>query len=157
MRMEYIKGSNLAVTKNFRSYEFDCKGYKCCDVTVIDPNLAILLQKIRDSTNSPVTITSGYRCSTHNKEVGGASKSYHMQGMAADIVIRDLTPAQVAETAELCGATGIGLYENFVHVDVRPDKYFWIDKTGKQVDTFVTNKAAAMAAEIKAIMEKYGY
>ena len=34
---------------------------------------------------SPLNIVSGYRDPAHNKKVGGASKSQHMQGLAVDI------------------------------------------------------------------------
>ena len=68
-----------------------------------------------------------------NKKVGGAKYSQHVQGKAADIVISGVTPYEVAKYAESLGAGGIGLYNSFTHVDVRPGKSRWDQRSGKQV------------------------
>jgi uncharacterized protein YcbK (DUF882 family) len=88
------------------------------------------LQKIRDYFKRPITITSAYRCAIHNRNVGGATGSYHSQGKAADIVVDGVTPLEVAQYAESIGIKGIGLYEtdsdgHFVHIDTRTYKSFW--------------------------------
>ena len=70
---------------------------------------------------------------TANKKVGGAKYSQHVQGKAADIVISGVTPYEVAKYAESLGAGGIGLYNSFTHVDVRPGKSRWDQRSGKQV------------------------
>lgn len=44
-----------------------------------------LLQPLRDHFAHPITITSGYRSELVNKAVGGAKKSDHLYGKAADI------------------------------------------------------------------------
>lgn len=54
-------------------------------------HLAYCLDVIRDWFGKPIVITSGYRSSCLNALVGGSSKSYHMQGRAADITCDDLT------------------------------------------------------------------
>lgn len=48
-----------------------------------------VLQPLRDWANEPVNISSGYRCSSLNKAVGGVSNSQHVKGEAADIDIND--------------------------------------------------------------------
>lgn len=48
--------------------------------------LAENLEAIRKLLRVPMTITSGYRCPTLNKLVGGAANSDHMQGLAADFL-----------------------------------------------------------------------
>lgn len=47
-----------------------------------------VLEPTRIMTGEPLVITSGYRCRTLNTKVGGASNSYHLQGLAADIRVR---------------------------------------------------------------------
>lgn len=44
-----------------------------------------VLQPIRNKYGKPIIVTSGYRCVTLNKAVGGATFSQHCQGQAADI------------------------------------------------------------------------
>ncbi len=126
---EYRKDYKTALSANFKSHEFACHGKGCCSKVLIDEKLVDYLQKIRDHFGKPVTINSGYRCAKHNKAVGGASGSNHTKGMAADIVVKDVKPAEVAKYAESIGVLGIGLYEvndgNFVHIDTRPNKSFW--------------------------------
>lgn len=123
--MEIIKGSTIKLSKNFKSKEFDCKCGRRCGNTLIDLNLIRKLQLIRDYFDKPVIINSGYRCAAHNRNVGGAAKSQHRYGKAADIVVKGINPKEVAQYAEKIGLNGIGLYPSFCHVDVRNKKYFW--------------------------------
>lgn len=44
-----------------------------------------LLDPLRDAIGSPLTVTSGYRCPELNAAVGGAPRSHHLRGMAADV------------------------------------------------------------------------
>ncbi len=111
--------------------EFRCKNGS--DKILIADELVKLLQKIRDHYGKPITINSAYRTPAYNKKVGGAKYSQHVQGKAADIVISGVTPYEVAKYAESLGAGGIGLYNSFTHVDVRPGKSRWDQRSGKQV------------------------
>ena len=126
----YQKGSKEKLSENFNVSEFACHGSGCCTSLLVDEKLVEYLQQIRDHFGKEVTINSGYRCSTHNKNVGGVSGSRHMKGMAADISVKGVAPAEVAKFAESIGIRGIGLYESaksgyFVHIDTRTEKSFW--------------------------------
>lgn len=44
-----------------------------------------ILDPLREAFGEPIIVTSGYRCGRLNKAVGGATKSQHMYGQAADI------------------------------------------------------------------------
>lgn len=115
----------MKISTNFKAKEFDCKCGKYCRVTVIDYSLVEKLQKIRNHFNKPVIINSGYRCAQHNRNVGGASRSQHLFGKAADIVVQGVEPELVAKYAEAIGFKGIGRYKTFTHVDVRAKKARW--------------------------------
>jgi peptidoglycan hydrolase-like protein with peptidoglycan-binding domain len=136
------KGRATQLSKNFKSTEFDCNGSGCCTETPIDEDLVTFLQQIRDHFNAPVNISSGYRCPTHNAKVSNASsKSKHMYGMAADIKVTGVPPAEVAKYAESIGVLGIGLYDtdsdgHFVHIDTRPTKSFWFGHAQAYRSTF---------------------
>ena len=139
--MSYTKGNAVKLSSNFKSTEFDCHGKGCCSLTYIDGKLVEYLQKIRDHFGKPVTITSAYRCQKHNKNIGGVTSSYHTKGMAADIVVSDIAPLEVAKYAESIGILGIGLYETskdgyFVHIDTRTTKSFWYGQAQARRTTF---------------------
>lgn len=56
---------------------------------------ALCLQPLRDYMQTPVIITSGYRCAWLNRKVGGVSNSYHLRGLAADIHIESRLHARI--------------------------------------------------------------
>lgn len=137
----YIKGFAKQLSPNFNSNEFDCHGNGCCSETLIDQKLVELLQRIRDHFGKAITITSGYRCPTHNSKVSRAKNSYHTKGQAADFTVSGVTPREVAKYAESIGIKGIGLYEtdrdgHFVHIDTRTTKAFWYGQAESPVTTF---------------------
>lgn len=119
------KEGNVKLSNNFKVNEFACKDGS--DVIFVSPELVSILQKIRDYFGKAVNINSGYRTPTYNKSVGGASQSQHLYGTAADIRIAGVEPKDVAAYAEtlLFNTGGIGIYNNFVHVDVRKEKARW--------------------------------
>lgn len=129
---------DLKVARNFRRSEFRCK--RCCDKVIIQPDLPVALQELRDLLGSPVVITSGYRCKDKNDDVGGAKYSAHMGGYAADCFFPgvDLMDAYLCVVRALpwTDGGGIGLYPrwinhdgeikgNFIHLDVRRKRKRW--------------------------------
>lgn len=119
------KEGQTKLSNNFKVSEFACKDGS--DVIFIAPELVNVLQKIRDHFGKPVNINSAYRTPTYNAKVDGATHSQHLYGTAADIRITGVAPKDVAAYAEsiLSGTGGIGIYNNFVHVDVRRNKSRW--------------------------------
>ena len=117
------RDSTRQLSPGFRVREFVCKG---SDVVLIDDELVVLLQCIREHFGKPVHITSGYRTAEHNAAVGGSKSSQHLLGRAADFY--------VAETL-LPGRGGIGRYPKdakhpkrmtgWVHIDTRTNKSRW--------------------------------
>tara|TARA_R110002020_G_scaffold448039_2_gene660674 strand:- start:2425 stop:2799 length:375 start_codon:yes stop_codon:yes gene_type:complete len=124
----------MKITTNFSRREFDCK-----DGTIVPKELIGNLQELcknlevlRDYLNSPISITgSGYRTESHNKKVGGASRSQHLFAKAADMNAKGHTPKQVHEAIEHLISSGkmkqggLGLYKSFVHYDIRGNKARW--------------------------------
>lgn len=139
----YQEADKVQLSKNFNSYEFRCGlGSPCsCTTVLVDDKLVEYLQKIRDHFGKSVTITSGYRCPSYNKRIGGATGSRHSKGQAADIVVSGVTPREVAKYAESIGVLGIGLYEtsadgHFTHIDTRDYKSFWYGQNEAKRTTF---------------------
>lgn len=113
--------NRFKLSENFGLWEFHCR---CCQTVKIDKKLVDKLQALRDKVGVPLVITSGYRCPSHNKAEGGAPNSYHVKGMAADVVVPEgSTGEELAQAAKELGFTGIGVYSSFVHMDVRPGRY----------------------------------
>lgn len=167
----YSKSSNAALSKNLKVSEFACHGNGCCSTVLIDDQLVTYIQKIRDRFGKPITITSGYRCAIHNRNVGGATGSRHAKGHAADIVVHGVAPAEVAKYAESIGIKGIGLYEtakdgNFVHIDTRDYKSFWYGQAQVSRSTFgdkggitstnITSNSYSLKDFVKDIQKSFG-
>ena len=89
----------------------------------IDPYTASLYELIREACGgNPLYITSGWRCISHNKKVGGHPKSLHLLGMSLDIAKPKLISLDefyhIAD--EIVGENGgVGLYpsQEFIHID----------------------------------------
>lgn len=111
-------------TAHFKDKEFACKH---CGEIKLDSHLLAILELVRLRYGKPVIITSGYRCETHNKNVGGAPKSKHMLGIAADIKVKNVEPSEVYRFLNdtFPSSLGIGLYSGWVHVDTREERARW--------------------------------
>lgn len=118
--------NKIKVSENFSLHEFQCTGAgQIHDHVMLDEKLLELLQKLRTRINKPITINSGYRCPSRNAAVAGSPTSQHLYGKAADIAVPGMSPNAVAAAAEQVGFTGIGTYNTFTHVDVRPAPARW--------------------------------
>jgi uncharacterized protein YcbK (DUF882 family) len=86
-----------------------------------------LLQTIADTLGVKLKLNCVCRCEKENAKVGGAAKSYHVQGMAADISVMDLTTGDdmkselLYDAIKLIGIPCIIEYPGhyFCHVDIR--------------------------------------
>jgi len=123
----------MKLTKNFSKHEFDCKDGSDMpsEVLVNVKELANNLQVVRDLVCEVISINSAYRSPSHNKAVGGAKNSLHLQGKAADIVIENYTPSQVYYILkqlireDKISEGGLSEYKTFVHYDIRKTRARW--------------------------------
>ena len=125
MAFSYATDGDIRLSEHFKVYEFRCKDNT--DPIFVSLTLVNVLQRIREHFKKPVYINSAYRNPAYNAMIGGAKRSMHMYGMAADIHINGVTPKQIAEFAEtiMPDRGGIGIYDNFSHIDVREVKSRW--------------------------------
>lgn len=118
----YMKASNEKIKPHFKANEFQCKDKT--EGLLVAANLLDILEKIRNHFNAPVIINSGYRTPSWNSKVNGTPNSYHCKGMAADIVVKGHSSKEVAKYADsIMDQGGVIRYTNFVHVDVRENRY----------------------------------
>ena len=96
------------------------------------------LQELREWWEAPLYVTSGYRSQQHNTQIEGAQNSQHME-FATDVRpshhsphVDDIAPHQRRSAAVIIFAEearnhfdGVGLYNTFVHLDLRGKKVEW--------------------------------
>lgn len=109
---------------SFSPQELACRGTGRLRIV---PAAMDKLQALRDRLGKPLIINSGYRSPEHNRAVGGAKGSKHMEGSAFDVSMSNHDPATFIEAAQAVGFRAIGTYprQNFVHVDARPNAARW--------------------------------
>lgn len=56
-----------------------------------------VLDPVRDMVNTPIIITSGYRCPQVNRLIGGVDNSQHMSGCAADFHVQGYNHSMMYE------------------------------------------------------------
>ena len=81
--------------------------------------------KLAKNLGRPLRINSGYRTPEYNRKVGGAKNSQHVAKKAMDIRWPDgdfSTRIAFIQLACDVGFTGIGVYNNFMHVDTGPKR-----------------------------------
>lgn len=75
---------------------------------------------LQGATGITFKINSGYRDTEHNARVGGAKSSQHIDGNAIDIDVSGLSKqerVEVIRKASELGFTGLGVYDNALHLD----------------------------------------
>jgi uncharacterized protein YcbK (DUF882 family) len=93
----------------------------------IDPRVLDIVYKLQTHFGAQeIRVVSGYRVPT------GRGTSNHGRGRAIDLIVPGTPDIEVAKFAREIGFVGVGIYptSQFVHVDVRPRSYFWVDYSG---------------------------
>jgi len=104
---------------NFSPQEIACRGTGKCafNFSAMDK-----LQKLRDILGRPLIINSAYRSPEHNRNVGGATRSQHLEAKAFDVRQDNQEPNAFLKASKEAGFTGFGTYprSNFIHSDIGP-------------------------------------
>lgn len=129
----YNSTDKTQITAHFNISEFKCK----CGgnhSTKLDSDLLSKLEKLHSALEcSKIIINSGYRCPTHDRNVGGNGSGQHTKGNAADIVCYDSKNRIISSKIVCCAAQDIGFngianIDNSytaTHVDVRGGSLKW--------------------------------
>ena len=104
--------------KNFSPAEIACRG---TGKLLVHEAALDRLQALREKLGKPFIIRSAYRSPEHNRAVGGAKRSKHMEGTAFDIAMSNHNPAAFARGG---GLLGFSFYprSDFVHIDLGPKR-----------------------------------
>ena len=105
--------------QNFSPAEIACRG---TGQLKLHPEAMDKLQSLRDRLGKPLIIRSAYRSPEHNRAVGGAKASKHMEGTAFDIAMANHDPVALEAAARAVGFLGFGYYprSGFMHIDLGP-------------------------------------
>jgi uncharacterized protein YcbK (DUF882 family) len=117
----------------------------------VDPRTLSLAYRIETHFGVPeIRVVSGYRVPKPG------SHSNHGKGRAMDVIVPGVADEEVARFVRGTGFVGVGVYptSQFVHIDIRPRSYFWVDYSGPHArnrergilgDLAVKSDAAALA------------
>ena len=94
---KYMTDSDWEKSPYVSKEEFKCKCGKCDGYpSEISKTLIEDINKIRFYYNTPVTITSGLRCKSHNDSFDNSSpNSYHVKGQAVDMIVPGVSKSEV--------------------------------------------------------------
>lgn len=83
------------------------------------------LQPLRDKLKKPMIITSGFRNPKVNFLAGGKANSEHLEGKAADFIVKGMTPKQIIDFIVKSGVEYnqlINEYDKWVHISFNKGK-----------------------------------
>lgn len=96
----------------------------------VNPRTLALVYRIQTHFGVPeLRVVSGYRVPKPG------SHSDHGKGRAIDMVVPGVADEDVARFTREVGFVGVGVYptSQFIHVDIRPRSYFWVDFSGPRM------------------------
>ena len=141
----------------FSARELACKG---TGRLMIDADALSKLHDLRERLGIPMIITSAYRSPSHNRAVGGASRSKHMEAIAFDVRMDNHDPHDFEAAARAVGFTGFGYYpkQGFMHIDTSTPRS-WGSPFSKTVTRLpiepVAPKPNPLTAIIAAILRMF--
>lgn len=127
--------------KNFSPAEIACRGSGSLR---INEEALDKLQALRDRLGKPLIVRSAYRSPEHNRAVGGAPRSKHLDGAAFDIAMANHDPVEFEAAALAVGFLGFGFYprSGFIHVDLGPARQ-WGERFPVRATAFAAETSAA--------------
>jgi zinc D-Ala-D-Ala carboxypeptidase len=140
---------------SFSPREIACKG---TGKVLVNEDALDKLQALRDRLSKPLILTSAYRSPEHNRRVGGAKNSRHMQGDAFDVRMDNHDPFEFEAAARAVGFTGFGFYpkSGFMHIDTGPAREWgarwpdtptaWPSEPRRQPETIKDDREAQAVA-----------
>lgn len=91
---EFFRSSTAAKNGIKNEPSIDARATIVRNINLLVDNV---LDPIRGLVDTPIIITSGYRCPQVNRLVGGVDNSQHMSGCAADFHVKGFTPSMTYE------------------------------------------------------------
>jgi zinc D-Ala-D-Ala carboxypeptidase len=126
---------------NFSPAEIACRG---TGKLLVNEAALDKLQALRERLGKPLIVLSAYRSPEHNRAVGGAKVSKHMEGIAFDIAMANHDPEAFEAAARAVGFQGFGFYprSGFIHIDLGPARN-WGERFPKRATAFAADTPPA--------------
>lgn len=86
--------------------------------------LCCALEQVRALFDAPIIVSSGYRSERVNRVIGGASNSQHIQGLAADFTVIEVSPRETVRRISESAVPFDQLileFDRWVHLSVTRD------------------------------------
>ncbi|WP_069943377.1 D-Ala-D-Ala carboxypeptidase family metallohydrolase [Pseudomonas putida] len=86
--------------------------------------LCCALEQVRALFDAPIIVSSGYRSEKVNRLIGGAVSSQHVQGLAADFTVVEVSPRETVRRISESGVPFDQLileFDKWVHLSVARD------------------------------------
>ena len=143
----YSYDAKTQLTKNFNISEFRCKCYGKHniknDITLVE-KVQAMLDMLPDAVAA--YISSGHRCPTHDRNVGGSGYGPHVDGYAMDVSVRKKdgtfydtkTLSCIAQDMGFMGIANITYDFQWIHLDMKPRVYKG-DERGGNYNTVTTD------------------
>ena len=136
---------------NFSPAEIACRG---TGKLLVNEAALDALQALRVRLGKPLIILSAYRSPEHNRAVGGAKASKHMEGIAFDVAMANHDPEAFEAAARAVGFKGFGFYprSGFIHMDLGQARS-WGERFPKRASAFAeeTPPAREVLAESRTL------
>lgn len=130
----YSYNDKTQLTKNINVSELKCKCGGTHDIKIDVDHINKIQEFMNTYGYNKVIISSGYRCSIHDKNVGGSGSGQHTKGTATDLRFykddKTVSAKEVCCKAQDFGFKGIGYIDpNYVHLDSRTSGTYRGDET----------------------------
>lgn len=130
------------ISDNFTAKENRCRCGECFRYSA-DVELVFVMERLRAYYGVRIFVNSWFRCRAHNNRpknqrnshgvygAGSNDNSWHLLGSAVDFRVEGVRPADVYRLLRSWYPEkyGLGLYPDFVHLDVRSFRADWFEPT----------------------------
>ena len=133
---KYAYEDNPQLSPHFCAREFRCKCSSPHTFQVSEQLISMLERLYMALDCGKIIVSSGYRCASHDKAVGGNGAGQHTKGTAADVVCYDKSGNIISAKTVCCKAQDLGFggianitgaYTS-VHLDVRTGAKWYGDE-----------------------------
>ncbi len=142
------------LSDHFSRKDFHCKSDLAGKSFKISAGLVGALECLRSKADRRINIIKGYECPESAEKSGNLKRNYHVQGLAANISIDDMSLEEAYLLAEqLPEITGLSINYDEGHLHLRAKKEkereCWIEKNRQTIPITAENKQALILDKIK--------